>query len=171
MARVGWSWTCVIQQWIGKKSKWIQERRRRGRYISFGSGFLVSGALDGHTLIWLVSPGSTREFMTIPSVCLGSISSSEHGKLLPLDAIEGPLQGVRGYPDQSRCFCVGTGIVDPPVDTGSLVSFWAKARRNCPFSLCESSLEAIIQVRIISARMQAKESTSFAFPPLVKTRL
>jgi hypothetical protein len=88
--------------------------------------------------------------MTIPSVCLGSISSSEHGKPFPLDANRRTSTGCRGYPDQwSRC-CVGTGIVDVCRYRKSQVSFWAERFQKEPSFFAESSPKHHLQVHIIS---------------------
>jgi hypothetical protein len=71
----------------------------------FGADFSYRELLVGHTVTdgWCVKDASARGGMIIPFVCLGSNSSSERGKLLPLDAAEGPLEGVGAIQISGYC--------------------------------------------------------------------
>jgi Rps23 Pro-64 3,4-dihydroxylase Tpa1-like proline 4-hydroxylase len=145
---------CVIQQWIGKsKMDPLREECVAGIF-PLGADFSYRDLLGGHTAAdgTCVKDVSARGGLMIPSVCLGSSSSSERGRILPLDATEGPLQGVGAIQISGYGAYVSAPVSWMPIDTGSLtVSFWARKvpEGTALFSLRSPASEAFIQVRYL----------------------
>jgi hypothetical protein len=160
---------CVIQQWIGKsKLDPLREECVAGIF-PLGADFSYRELLGGHTSSdgSCVKDVSARGGMMIPSVCLGSSNSSECGKLLPLDATEGPLQGVGAIQISGYGAYVLAPVSWTPVDTGSItVSFWARKvpEGTVLFSLQSAASESLIEVRHLGEKDAGKHVYELRVP-------
>lgn len=151
---------CVIQQWIGKSKRDPLREENVAGIFPLGADFSYRELLGGHTSAdgTCVKDVSAQEGMMIPSVCLGSTSSRERGKLLLLDGTEGPLQGVGAVQINGYGAYVSAPVSWAPVDTGSLtVSFWA---RKMPEGTVVLSLQSLASKSFIEVRYLGKNEAS-----------
>jgi hypothetical protein len=166
---------CVIQQWIGKSKIDPLREECVAAIFPLGADFSYRELLGWRTAAdgACVRDVSAQGGMMIPSVCLGSSSSSERGKMLTLDATEGPLKGVGAIQIRGYSSHVSAPVSWTPVDTGSLtVSFWARKmpEGTLLFALQSSASESFFQVRYLGKNEAGQQVYELRVPSTGKSK-